>query len=183
MITLLLALALFKAFLGDPINIPVTTKTLAYQSNKMYNVPGENLFTADAGTLTWHPTNLAQALILASVDKFGCGIDIFHISLLYIYLLVFYFMIKDTGNNVFFNSKVSKGFYVVALSFFFSTMLEFCKFELLSNYIEGLTKGQFVLERSNSPHVYYIYLSLLLLFLIRFPAKAQELQDEQSLTI
>jgi hypothetical protein len=165
---------------GLPLQVRSTTSKMA--SYKRFDISKQEYFiTGINGELWWYPRSLTQALILGTVD--GSGIDIFHVGLLYIFVGIFYFMTRGSERNIVFSKKVYHGFLLIVCFISISGSLELSKTLWVSNYVHNITNGQFKLQMSYSPSIFYYAMGSMLFFLLQFPQKAIALQQEQDLTI
>ncbi|WP_295655474.1 hypothetical protein [uncultured Mucilaginibacter sp.] len=165
--------------------IPVLTPTAQATDYKEHALANHNLFvTGDGtGTLVWHPQSIWQALILkmTSTDNLNF-MDIFHIGLLYLFVLIFYLMTRQGKGTLTFSKKVSNGFRYIFFLLAITGPLEYEKYKLLNSYVQYITNGQFRLPEETI-HWYYFYLGIMLIVLSRFTDRAAELQKETELTI
>ncbi len=185
--TFLLFITMVDAYfnLDGVISIPVTAHNVHFWNNKDFSLPGNNFFTTGQGSgiLHWHPQNIGQALILKSANSESvASTDIFHVGLLYLFVLVFYLMTKNNESSTLFTKKVSRGFRAIFLMITISVILESQKHRFLNDYIEKMTHGQFGLPQVTPPW-FYFWLGIMLLVLTRFTDRAAELQQEAELTI
>ena len=183
-ITLLLVLAFVMAAmdLKDGMPLQVSTQAFRQSAYKSFDLPNHSTFdTGTRGQLWWYPQGFGQALILSTVE--GGGIDVYHVTLLYILVVIFYFMLKGSEKEIVFSKKVSRGFSCIIFIIAVSGSLESLKSILVSLYFSHITGGKFHLSIPYFPSMFYYAIGTMLFFIVKFPQKAIELQQEAELTI
>jgi len=174
--------------------IPVMTHVEQFSVRKEFALPGNNVFVPggstgpfssdNIGALVWHPQSLWQALVLEMTRTGSLNfMDIFHLCLLYLYILVFYLMTRQGKDTINFSKKISKGFRYIFFMIAMTGPLEYEKYKLTNNYLQHITNGQFRLAEETIHYWYYFYIGIMLIVLSRFTDKAAELQKETELTI
>ena len=190
-VTFFLFFAISEAYNSskETIGITVVTHLGQFAAHKNFALSGNNIFalgggvgTDGIGTLVWHPQSLWQAIILKTTNDNPGIMDIFHIGLLYLFILIFYLMTRQAKDSMIFSKNISKGFRYIFFLIAMTDCLEYEKYKFLNNYVQQMTKGQFSLPQETI-HWYYFYLGIMLIVLSRFTDRAAELQKEAELTI
>jgi hypothetical protein len=167
------------------IQLPVIVHTAQLGKINQFQLPNHNSFSSgDRGILTWNPRSFKEALILDTVNEGGLdGIDIFHVTLFFLYVIAFYLMMRGSGKNLVFSNKIYYGFLFIVFMIAISGLLESYKSRFVSQYIQNITNGQFKLQPAYFPKMYYYVVGMMLFFILKYPQKAIELQKDQDLTI
>src|SRR5476651_1146960 len=83
---LVLAFVMAAMDLKDGMPLQVAYNQSAYKS---IDLPNHDRFdTGNQGQLWWYPQSFSQALILGTVE--GGGIDVYHVTMLYLLVVIFY---------------------------------------------------------------------------------------------